>query len=245
MENNLRKILVVDDDPTLIKLLKTQLETWSYSVVTAMDGEEGLKKFQSEKPDLTILDIAMPKMDGYTFVLEYKKIADLKKNPIIMLTANESLREIFNVEGINDYIIKPFDMASLLKKIAKHLQAPDKNILVVDDSAEFVDLVENILNERGYRVAKALNGFDGLGIAKRINPDLIVLDVMMPKLDGYHVCRIIKYDQVYQNIDIIMLSARTEERDRLLGREVGADVYLDKPFSSDILLQKIKELLWD
>ena len=243
--NASKTILVVDDDPTVRKLLQTRLEAAFYQVITALDGEEGLAKFREEKPDLIILDVMMPKMDGYTFVQEFKKIGDLRATPIIMVTAQESMEDIFKIEGINDYIVKPFQMENLLQKVEKHLKSPDKRILVVDDAVEVVQLLENILNDRGYRVSTALNGLEGLTIAKRDTPDLIILDVMMPKLDGYRLCRIIKYDERYKKIAVIILSARSDEEDKVLGRQVGANIYLEKPFLGDVLLQKIKELLWD
>jgi len=240
-----KKILVVDDDLTIHKLLKTRLEAALYHVITAGDGQEGLVKFKKERPDLILLDVMMPNMDGYTFVQEFKKIGDLRTTPIIMVTAQELMEEIFRVEGINDYIVKPFQMENLLQKVEKHLRSPDRRILVVDDAVEVVQLLESVLSDRGYRVSTAFDGLEGLTIAKREIPDLIILDVMMPKLDGYRLCRIIKFDERYKKIAVILLSARTEQEDKILGQQVGADIYLDKPFLGETLLQKIKELLWD
>lgn len=244
-QNGRKKILIIDDDPVLTKMLETRLSAVFYDTVVAQNGEEGLAKYQKEKPDLIILDISMPKMDGFTFVQEFKKISNLQKTPIIMLTANESMEEVFRVEGINDYIVKPFQMEKLLEKIQKHLSTPEKRILVVDDALEAVDLLEGILSDRGYQISKAVDGLSGLSLAKREIPDLMILDVMMPKLDGLHVCRIIKYDERFKRIAVILLTAKGENQDKLLGQEVGADVYLEKPLVGDVLLQKIKELLWD
>src|SRR3989338_2274241 len=187
-----KRILIIDDDPVITLMLKSNLEKSGYQVVTAADGLAGLAKYLSKNPDLIILDILMPKMDGYTFVQEFKKIGSLQATPIIILTSVESIQDIFAIEGINDYIVKPFQTEDLLKKIEKHLSSPQKRVLVVDDAAEVTGLIEGILADRGYAVRTADNGIDGLSMAKKEIPDMIILDVMMPKLDGYRVCRMLK-----------------------------------------------------
>ncbi len=240
------KILVVDDDPALIRLLHSKLTEQGYEVESAGDGQEALAKYRDFQPDLIILDILMPGMDGYTFVLEFKKIGDLKMTPIIILTSRPSMREIFAIEGINDYIIKPFKTEDLLRKIEKRMTAKGKKILVVDDEPEVVDVIKSRLTRNGYDVITAYNGMEGLEVAKKERPDLIVLDVMMPKLDGYHVCRMLKFDQKYRNISIVVLSAlAAQEENILIAKQVGADACLAKPYDGNVLLQTIKELLWD
>ena len=117
-----KKILIVDDDSAVVSLIKTRLEANHYEVVTATDGEDGLKKLKLYKPDLIISDIMMPKMDGYSFVLEIKKIADFRNIPIIILTVKNTMQDIFIVEGAKEYITKPFDDAVLLKKVEKFLK---------------------------------------------------------------------------------------------------------------------------
>ena len=242
---NPQKILVVDDDPTIRHLLKTSLQNQGFEVEIAADGEEGLVKFKSFKPELLILDIMMPRMDGYTFLLELKKIADIRSVATIILTAKEQMRDIFKLEGVNDYIVKPFDMESLLRKIKKKLAVKKKKILVVDDERDVVDLIETRLDLSGYEVLNAYDGLSALEIAKSQKPDLIVLDIMMPKLDGFNICRMLKFDNKYKDIRVILLTARVQEEDRLLGQEVGADAYLTKPFDGEVLLHTIKQLLWD
>jgi DNA-binding response OmpR family regulator len=117
-----RKILVVDDDRNIVRVLQTRLEANQYRVVTAFDGDEGLEKVASEKPDLVILDVMMPKMDGYTFVLKLRGGADATaKIPVIILTAKDRMRDLFEMEGIDDYVVKPFTSEDLLGKINKVL----------------------------------------------------------------------------------------------------------------------------
>ena len=111
------KILLVDDDQINIAIVKFGLAERRYEVIVAQDGEEGLAKVASEKPDLIVLDIQMPKMNGYEFMAELKKIQGFTTTPVIMLTANETMQDVFPVEGVKDYFVKPVKIASLIQKI--------------------------------------------------------------------------------------------------------------------------------
>jgi DNA-binding response OmpR family regulator len=99
------------------------------------------------------------------------------------------------------------------------------------------------LEANGYEVIAAYDGQQALDKAKAQNPDLIVLDLMLPKMDGYKVCRLLKFDEKYKHIPIIMFTARAQDTDKKIGFEVGADAYIIKPFEPQVLLGKIKELL--
>ncbi|MCK4947885.1 MAG: response regulator [Candidatus Aureabacteria bacterium] len=117
-----KKILVIDDEPQIVKALKIRLESSGYEVVHAYDGKEGLKKLEEEHPDLIILDVMMPNMDGYTFAREVKFNPDTEHIPIIILTVKEKMKDLFELEGINDYILKPFEHQDLLNRIEKLLE---------------------------------------------------------------------------------------------------------------------------
>jgi DNA-binding response OmpR family regulator len=116
-------------------------------------------------------------------------------------------------------------------------------ILVVDDEADLVETIRFSLELEGYNVLVASNGEEGLNIARQEKPDLILLDLMLPKLDGYKVCRLLKFDERYKYIPILMLTARTQEKDKILGKETGANEYITKPFEMDELMAKIKSYL--
>jgi len=115
-----------------------------------------------------------------------------------------------------------------------------KKILVVDDEPDLVETIRFPLEMEGYQVLVSYNGEDALNQARTKKPDLIILDLMLPKLDGYKVCRLLKFDEKYKHIPILMLTAKTQEKDRLLGKETGADDYMTKPFDIDRLLEKVK-----
>lgn len=120
---------------------------------------------------------------------------------------------------------------------------PKKRILIVEDEIELVKAMQIRLEQAGYEVLSSNDGQDALEKAKRENPDLIILDLMLPKMDGYKVCRMLKFDQKYRKIPIIMFTARAQEADKKMGEEVGADAYITKPFDPGVLLDKIKKFL--
>ncbi|MFH1902157.1 MAG: response regulator [Candidatus Omnitrophota bacterium] len=119
----------------------------------------------------------------------------------------------------------------------------EKRILLVDDEIELVEMVKMRLEAGGYEVITAYDGQEALDKAKRVKPDLIILDIMLPKMDGYKVCGLLKADIRYSKIPIIMFSAKAQEEDMKLGEEVGAQSYVTKPFEPQVLLSKITELL--
>lgn len=112
-----KKIIIIDDDVDLVELLKTRLELQGYSVCFAYDGEEGMSKIQLEKPDLIILDVMLPKKDGYTIFREIKYKDDLKNIPIIVLTAKDKMEEMFAMEGLRQFVVKPFSSDELIRKV--------------------------------------------------------------------------------------------------------------------------------
>lgn len=112
-------------------------------------------------------------------------------------------------------------------------------ILAVDDSPTILEMIRTILMEGGYEVVTAADGAEALNMAKSENPDLILLDVMLPKLDGYRVCRLLKFDQNYKHIPIIMLTAKSEEQSVATGIRTGANLYLTKPIEPERLLASV------
>lgn len=118
-----------------------------------------------------------------------------------------------------------------------------KRILLVDDEKDMVFAVKMQLEAENFEVLTAADGQEALDKTHRDKPDLIILDVMLPKIDGYKVCRMLKFDKKYKNIPIIVLTARVQETDKKVGYEVGADVYLTKPFEPKVLIEHINQLL--
>ena len=119
----------------------------------------------------------------------------------------------------------------------------NKKVLIVDDEEHIVELIKFNLETQGYTVYTANNGVDALKATKKEHPDLVLLDLMLPEMDGYDVCKAIKSNKDIANTSIIMLTAKGEEFDKVLGLELGADDYMTKPFSIRELQARVKAVL--
>jgi DNA-binding response OmpR family regulator len=118
-----------------------------------------------------------------------------------------------------------------------------KKILLIEDEEDMAYAITLQLESKGFEVIVAHDGRAGLEKARIKKPDLIILDVMLPKIDGYKICRMLKFDNKYKNIPIIIYTARAQDSDKKLAEEVGADAYITKPFEIEALLDKMRELL--
>ena len=116
-------------------------------------------------------------------------------------------------------------------------------ILLIEDEEDIVEALKMRLEGNGYEVIPALDGTDGLNKARTTAPDLIILDIMLPKLDGYKIARMLKFDERFSMIPILMLTAKVQPADAQKGKEAGADSYMTKPFKADELLMEIKRLI--
>ncbi|MDD3014414.1 MAG: response regulator [Candidatus Gastranaerophilales bacterium] len=119
----------------------------------------------------------------------------------------------------------------------------NKKILIVDDEQDIVETLTFLFESEGFACITAYDGEEALNKAKSEMPDLIILDVMLPKINGYKVCRLLKFDAKYKNIPILMVTARSQEEDKAIGEETGADEYITKPFNIEELTQTVKNYL--
>ncbi|MDI6786276.1 MAG: response regulator [bacterium] len=117
-----------------------------------------------------------------------------------------------------------------------------KKILIVEDDLDIIDVLRIILEDK-FEVLEAHNGIKAINIIYEQIPDLIVLDITLPEMNGYQVCRLLKEDEIYQHIPIIILTSKSQKRDRFWGIEAGADKYITKPFDADDIIASIEELL--
>ena len=120
---------------------------------------------------------------------------------------------------------------------------PDRTVLAVDDDLDTLNIITLKLQANGFKVITARDGEQALRVVRERRPDLIVMDVMMPKLSGLQTARLIKFDAKSKTIPLILLTARTQEKDKTMGLEVGANVYLTKPFDPERLLKEVTKLL--
>jgi two-component system alkaline phosphatase synthesis response regulator PhoP len=118
-----------------------------------------------------------------------------------------------------------------------------KKILIVDDEEDIIKMLKIRLEANNYEILSASDGQEGLNKARQERPDLIILDLMLPKIDGHKVCRMLKFDENYKNIPIIMFTAKVDEKDRDISIQTKADAFISKPFEIKMLLDKVSELL--
>lgn len=118
-----------------------------------------------------------------------------------------------------------------------------KKILIVDDEQDIVESLKFVLESYDYACYCAYNGEDGLKLARDIMPDLIILDVMMPRINGYKISRLLKFDKKYKDIPILMVTARSQAEDKLIGEETGANEYITKPFDIDNVVNIVNKYL--
>lgn len=246
-----RKILIADDDKHIVSLLSSRLKAHHYEVVAAYDAAQTLHQAHKEKPDLIILDIRMPAGSGISVLDNLKMSVATSTTSIIVMTAypSEEIKQRALEMGAVDFIVKPFKPEEVLQKVRKALGEVSleeeghpraKKILVVDDNYNILKLLEYRLRANEYEVITAHDGEEALEKVRQEKPGLILLDVLIPKIDGYQVLSILKADEQYKDIPIVMLTARGQITDMKKGLELGAASYITKPFDPDVLLEIIK-----
>lgn len=238
----IKKVLVIDDDVDLVDKIREKLEVENYEVIGAFDGEDGLEKARSERPDLIILDIVMPKMTGYEFVANARKDNVIRMIPIVVITKHEALLKFFESERVKGYLLKPLKLQELLSKVRDCIgEVEGKRILIIDDEPEVVDALKIRLMDKRYVVVTASNGKEGLEKIKVRKPDIIVLDIFMPVMNGCEFFKIVKDNPESADIPIIVLTPRGVMRDYF--ETFGADEVISKPFAGDEVVSRINSLL--
>lgn len=238
-----KKVLIIEDEPELVRALEVRLKTHDYDVITALDGEDGLRKAKEEHPDLVILDIMLPRIEGYEVCRRLKSDESCKHIPIMMVTVKAQNKD--KVKGLrmgaDEYVVKPFEWDDLLEKV-NSLVGSKATILVTDDEPDLVKALTLRLESEGYSVVTASDGKESIEKVRESVPDLIILDVMMPGMDGFETCRRLRKD-LDLDIPIIMLTVKAEPGDKARCFQMGADVYIAKPFDYNNLIHHVRELL--
>src|SRR3989449_4056061 len=200
-------VLVIDDDPDVIYLLRENLGDAGYRVVGALSGQEGLQKARELKPFAITLDITMPNKDGWEVLHELKAHPATKDIPIIVVSIVDN-KELGYRLGAFDYLLKPIDRDTILTALGR-IAPPRGRLLVVDDDPVVVDMVGQLLEGEPYEVEAAADGQEALEAISRRRPDVILLDLLMPRLDGFAVIEHLRQDPEYAVIPVIVLTAKT------------------------------------
>ncbi|HSQ97276.1 MAG TPA: response regulator [Rickettsiales bacterium] len=243
---NAKLILVIDDDELVFNLIESAFEKRNDIVFKhAKDGTEGLLKVKEKRPDLLLLDVNMPKMSGFEVLDILKKDNETKNLQVVMLTRRGEEENI--IKGLSygavDYILKPFDLEELVKKVDTFLMKNELKILIADDDELIAELLKTKFNHNGYSVMLATNGKEALDIIKTQKPNIVLLDIMMPVIDGFAVLRKVKSDDEIKNIPIVFLSAKNQEENVVNGLKIGAYDYITKPISAEEVFTRVETIL--
>ena len=226
-------ILVIEDDHLNLKLCRSILELEGFNIIAAMAAEEGLKLAREHHPDLILMDIQLPGMDGLTATGIIKKDPNLKDIPVLALTAHamDGDDQKAYAAGCSGYITKPIEVQAftetirqLLKSKATTPKQPEttsalsqtvsrstryrKTVLIVDDELLNRKLISGMLASEPYELITAAGGHEALTRINEQLPDIILLDIMMPDMDGYEVTKILKSNPETQAIPIILSNSR-------------------------------------
>ena len=218
-----RTILVAEDNEQAAQLLGIYLTEAGYQVEYATDGEEAIEKAAEIRPFAITLDILLPKKDGWQVLREMQTQPNLQSIPVIIVSVTEERQLAFGL-GAVDHLVKPIDKETLLASL-QSLKLPSRDgaprILVVDDDPQTVRLLSTVLTSDGYEVLKVYGGNEAIETAISQSPDLIILDMMMPKVDGFQVIQRLTGDPRTRDIPIVICTAldlTDEDRDRLNGQ---------------------------
>jgi CheY-like chemotaxis protein len=213
-------VLVIDDDPAARNITRRVLSREGYGVVEAADGETGLRLAKELHPDLITLDILMPGMDGWTVLAGLKADPALTAIPVILQTIVEDRNMGFAL-GASEYLTKPIDRKRLAALVKRYVPSPTAGpVLVVEDDAPTRALLGRALTKAGWIVAEAENGRVALQRIEESRPALVLLDLMMPEMDGFEFLDVLRRDENRRGIPVVVITAKTltdADRRRLNG----------------------------
>jgi len=234
-------VLVIDDEAAVRDLMQRFLTREGFRVVTAPGGEEGLRRARELRPDAITLDVMMPGMDGWAVLSALKADAAVADIPVIMLTIVDD-KNLGYALGASDYLTKPIDRERLVKVLTQHRR--DLPVLVVDDDAGLRQLLRRMLEPEGFTVVEAENGRVALERLADVQPSVILLDLMMPEMDGFEFVAEFRRHEAWRAIPIVVVTAKDlsqDDRERLNGH---VQKILQKgTHDRDQLLAEVRELV--
>ena len=236
-------ILVIDDDPDACDIIERYLVKDGYTVATAASGEQGLSMAHEIRPTAITLDVMMPEMDGWSVLRALKADPVLRTIPVIMLSMIDDRTRGYSL-GAVDYLTKPVNRELLNKALSRYYCAEEDtcHVLLVEDDIETREIMARTLDNAGWAVSRAGNGQEALDIMADLQPRLILLDLMMPVMDGFDFLTALRARAEWQHIPVIVITAKdltTDDRDRLNGRV--EDVLEKSAYTREQLLERVSE----
>ncbi|MFL5576579.1 MAG: response regulator, partial [Gemmatimonadaceae bacterium] len=237
-------LLVIDDDATARELMQRFFATEGFQIVTASSGADGLRLAKELRPDAITLDVLMPGMDGWAVLSALKGDPELANIPVIMLTIVEEKSMAYAL-GASEYLTKPIDRGRLIAVIERHRRENQaQTILVVEDDPATRDSLRRALEPLGWAVDEAENGQIGLARVEKSRPGLILLDLMMPEMDGFDFISELRRHEEWRSIPVVVITAKdltAEDHLRLNG--YVAAIVQKSAYSHEELLAEVRNLL--
>ena len=237
-------ILVIDDDPEACEIIERYLVKDGFSVVTVTSGEQGLRLAHTMHPAAITLDVMMPGMDGWLVLRALKADPELRNIPVIMLSMIDDRTRGYSL-GAVDYLTKPVDREHLHKVLSRYCHADDSGtVLVIEDDAENRELMVRTLEKSGWMVSEAGNGQEALDVLASLEPGLILLDLMMPVMDGFEFLAAMRANPKWQHIPVVVVTAKDltgDDRNRLKG--MVEEVLEKNAYTREQLLEHMSEAM--
>jgi signal transduction histidine kinase/CheY-like chemotaxis protein len=244
IESHERTVLVIDDDPTAVDLLSRTLGGAGFHVVSASSGREALELAKALRPSAITLDVIMPGMDGWAVLRDLKADPDTHDIPVIMVTMTDD-REMGYALGATEFLTKPIQRDQLVRLLERHrASGAEASVLIVDDSPDVRGMLRRALEREGWQVDEAENGRAALERLEHTDPALILLDLMMPVMDGFEFVMEMRRRGQSSKIPIVVVTAKDltdEERERLNGDVAG--LVQKKGSGRDSVLSEIRDLV--
>jgi len=234
------KVLCIDDDPVVRDLLKRFLASEGFDYTGAQNGKEGMELARSMKPDVITLDIMMPEMDGWKVLNELKNDAELSEIPVVIVSMVNDLRKGYAM-GAADFLPKPVNWKRLADTIKRTLRkGEDTTVLLIEDDLDSRNLTRHMLEKEGWKVAEAANGIEGLEQLQQSKPSIILLDLMMPLMDGFEFLEEFNRRSEWQDVPVVILTAAdlTQEQITLLQNSVERIIQKNE-YDENILCQQV------
>jgi PAS domain S-box-containing protein len=238
-----RHVLVVEDDKDIAELIGRHLVSHGYQVSIAGRAQEALEKARAHQPNLITLDIYLPDADGFELLQQLKNDPITRDIPVVIVSVMSDQHEGLRL-GAVDYLTKPIDPLRLVSSVNRVLQGPGK-VLVVDDDRDTRDLLQTALEQRGFSVVLTSSGKRALTLARQEHPNLILLDLKLPGMDGYEVLQRLKSLPETAEIPVMVITGSLTD-DELKHQKLlslGAARFMTKPFAVDELVYEIGVLV--